>query len=73
MAWRGAEARVEKARFLGKSAVVKDRFARKYRIEEIDKKARFERTKMEAKLLHKAKLAGVYAPVVYSVNENTIT
>ncbi|MEM2963802.1 MAG: KEOPS complex kinase/ATPase Bud32 [Candidatus Anstonellales archaeon] len=71
--WRGAEARVEKAKFLGKNVVVKDRFARKYRIKEIDRKARFERTKMEAKLLHKAKLAGVNAPVVYAVSENTIT
>jgi len=70
--WRGAEARVEKAKFLGKSVVVKDRFARDYRIKEIDEKVRFERTKMEAKLLHKAKLAGVDAPVVFSVSENTI-
>jgi len=70
--WRGAEARVEKAKFLGKSVVVKDRFARDYRIKEIDEKVRFERTKMEAKLLHKAKLAGVDAPVVFSVSENAI-
>ncbi len=70
--WRGAEARVEKKKFLGKNAVVKDRFARDYRIKEIDKRVRFERTKMEAKLLHKAKLAGVDAPVVFSVSENAI-
>jgi Kae1-associated kinase Bud32 len=70
--WRGAEARVEKAKFLGKSVVVKERFARDYRIKEIDEKVRFERTKMEAKLLHKAKLAGVDAPIVFSVSENAI-
>lgn len=71
--WRGAEARVWGGKFLGKSVVVKDRFSREYRRKEIDKKARFERTKMEARLLHKAKLAGVNAPVVYAVSENTIT
>lgn len=70
--WRGAEARVEKAKFLGKSVVVKDRFTRKYRIREIDEKVRVERTKMEARLLHKAKLAGINAPVVYAVSEHRL-
>jgi len=70
--WRGAEARVERKRFLGKNVVLKERFARSYRIEGIDRKVRVERTRMEAKLLHKAKLAGVNAPVVFSVYENAI-
>lgn len=51
----------------------KDRRAKAYRVPELDLKIRTERTRREARLLHKAKLAGVSTPTVYSVDEFSIT
>ncbi len=70
---RGAEAIVRKARLLGREVVVKERIKKNYRIREIDEKLRRERTRAEARLLHKAKIAGVDCPVVLEVEEFSIT
>jgi Kae1-associated kinase Bud32 len=53
--------------------VVKSRMAKGYRVKELDTKLRTERTKSEARLLHKAKLAGVDCPTVLCVDEFDIT
>lgn len=70
---RGAEAIVTTTTFLGRSAVVKDRISKKYRIKKLDEKLRRSRTKVEARVLHKAKKAGVKCPVVLKVDDFSIT
>ena len=70
---RGAEAVLSFVQFLGKKMVLKDRREKKYREKELDLKIRTGRTRREARLLHKAKQAGVSAPIVYAVDEFSIT
>ncbi len=70
---RGAEAVLRKAAVLGRAAVVKERIAKRYREQSLDRRLRRERTRGEARLLHRAKLAGVACPVVLEVGEFTIT
>ena len=60
---------LEKISFLGKPAVLKSRIAKGYRVEELDSRLRMERARGEARLLHKAKLAGVDCPVVLQVDD----
>jgi len=50
-------------------SVEKFRVEKKYRAQELDGKIRGERTKREARLLSRAKEAGVLCPVVYQVGE----
>jgi Kae1-associated kinase Bud32 len=66
---RGAEAKVNRTKIIGISAVCKSRIQKKYRVVELDRKLRIERTRSEAKLLHKAKLAGVDCPTVLEVSD----
>lgn len=66
---RGAEAVLTETKVIGKHALVKTRIAKKYRLKEIDEKLRKERTRSEARLLHKAKLAGVDCPTVFQVED----
>ncbi len=65
---RGAEAVLHKSTFLGHEVVVKERIPKRYREKKLDEKLRRERTRAEAKLLHRAKLAGVSCPTVLSVS-----
>lgn len=65
---KGAEAELYKSSFLGKTVLVKERLAKKYRHKLLDEKIRLERTKKEAALMHKAKAAGVRTPVIYAVD-----
>ncbi|VVB98421.1 putative bifunctional tRNA threonylcarbamoyladenosine biosynthesis protein [uncultured archaeon] len=69
---RGAEAVLEKGKMLGRSMLVKKRIPKTYRISELDQKLRRERTRQEARLLHRAKLAGVGCPIVLFVDEFSI-
>lgn len=69
---KGAEAVVRNDEIIGLDAVVKERVAKSYRISELDNKLRRERTKQEARLLNKAKLAGVNCPIVLFVDEFSI-
>ncbi|MCK4319226.1 Kae1-associated serine/threonine protein kinase [Candidatus Micrarchaeota archaeon] len=69
---RGAEAVLRYENFLGRKIVVKERISKGYRIKELDEKIRTERTRREARLLHKAKQAGVSAPVVYKVDKYSL-
>jgi len=70
---RGAEAIVSKGILIGRACAVKSRIAKKYRVRELDEKLRIERTRSEARLLHKAKLAGVDCPTVLEAGEFSIT
>jgi len=68
-AMKGAEAVLSKVSFLGMGAVEKFRVEKKYRVKELDESIRRGRTRREARLLAKAKLAGVLCPVVYEVGD----
>ena len=64
---KGAEAVLVPAKFLGEDVLRKERREKRYRIKEIDEKMRLGRTRREARLLHKAKFAGVSCPTVFEV------
>jgi len=66
---RGAEALLEPAEFLGMSVLRKVRVPKPYRNQQLDSKLRRERTKSEAKLLARAKEAGVRVPLIYSISD----
>ncbi|NYZ74179.1 Kae1-associated serine/threonine protein kinase [Candidatus Micrarchaeota archaeon] len=70
---RGAEAVLSKTTFIGRAAVVKSRIVKGYRVKELDSRLRSERTRSEARLLHRAKLAGVDCPTVLCVDDFDIT
>lgn len=65
---RGAEAIVFPSRMLGKKVLVKDRVVKRYRNGELDEYLRETRTRTEARLLHRAKLASVPCPTVLCVD-----
>lgn len=52
----------------GERVIVKHRIPKRYRIKEIDVRLRKERTVREARILHRAKEAGVDCPHVYEVD-----
>ena len=52
----------------GERVIVKHRIPKRYRIKEIDVRLRKERTVREARILHRAKEAGVNCPHVYEVD-----
>jgi Kae1-associated kinase Bud32 len=66
---KGAEAVLRKISVLGLPAVEKLRIEKKYRVQELDWNIRRGRTKREARLLARAKEAGVLCPTVYEVGE----
>jgi Kae1-associated kinase Bud32 len=69
---KGAEAILKKVRVLGFAAVEKFRPKKRYRAGALDEKIRRERTRREARLLTRAKDAGVICPVVYEVSDFSI-
>ncbi len=70
---KGAEAVISFVDFASIPAVKKERLAKKYRPEVLDARIRGSRTKVEARLIHKAKLAGVPCPHVLEVLPYSIT
>lgn len=64
----GAEGSVFETVFLGRPAVSKVRFPKKYRNPELDSTLRSRRIRSEARLLREARIAGVRTPVVYSAD-----
>lgn len=70
---RGAEAILIETKVIGRDALVKRRIPKAYRVRPLDEKLRLERTRMEARLLHKAKLAGVSCPTVLEVGDFDLT
>jgi Kae1-associated kinase Bud32 len=65
---RGAEAVLSETDYLDEKALEKHRQKKNYRLPELDQQIRWERTKTEALLLHKAKQAGVRTPVIFKVD-----
>jgi TP53 regulating kinase and related kinases len=63
--YRGAEADVYKGDWCGLPAVYKMRKPLRYRLPELDKLIRSQRTAHEAQMLHRSKLAGLSAPHLY--------
>ncbi len=70
---RGAEAVLRKTALIGRRCVTKERMPKDYRERELDRRLRTERTRSEARLLHRAKQAGVQCPTVMEVGEFSIT
>jgi TP53 regulating kinase-like protein len=69
---QGAEAKLYEDSWLGRHCMVKERFAKGYRIKELDESLRAHRTRGESKLMHEAKEAGVQTPKIYDITENEI-
>jgi len=69
---KGAEAILKRVRVMGLPAVEKLRPSKKYRAAALDEKIRRERTRREARLLTRAKEAGVICPAVYEVSDFAI-
>ncbi|KAI4873427.1 hypothetical protein NFI96_019855 [Prochilodus magdalenae] len=68
---QGAEARVYRGRFLGKSAIIKERFPKLYRHPSLDEKLTRRRTAQEVRSILRCRKAGINAPVVYFVDYTT--
>ena len=64
---------MKESALLGRRVVVKSRMVKGYREAGLDTKLRTERTRGEARLLHKAKTAGVSCPTVLEVGDFDIT
>lgn len=62
---QGAEAKLHKGTYLGKSAIIKERFVKAYRHPDLDKNLTKERIKAECKAIVKCKAAGVITPTIY--------
>jgi Kae1-associated kinase Bud32 len=66
--YRGAEAEIGVAEYMGQTVVQKQRVKKAYRIKEIDSALISYRTKEEAKLIAEARRYGVAVPVLYDVD-----
>ncbi|GAQ79649.1 Protein kinase superfamily protein [Klebsormidium nitens] len=65
---QGAEARVFVSTYLGRPAVIKQRFSKKYRHPTLDAKLTSRRLTGEARSLAKARKLGVLTPTLYAVD-----
>ncbi|XP_060832463.1 EKC/KEOPS complex subunit TP53RK isoform X1 [Bombus pascuorum] len=65
---QGAEARVYKGIYLGKLTLIKERFEKKYRHADLDKRLTKDRIKAECRAIIRAKAAGVATPAIYLAN-----
>lgn len=65
---QGAEAKLYKGNYLGRPAVIKERFVKEYRHPELDKILTRERIKAECRAIVKCKSAGVLTPTIYLVD-----
>ncbi|KAG9393290.1 Serine/threonine-protein kinase Bud32 [Carpediemonas membranifera] len=65
---QGAEARVYETEIFGKSAILKERFPKTYRIPEIDNPLRQKRTQMECRALTRCMKFNIRAPAVFYVD-----
>jgi len=66
--YQGAEATLEAALFLGRLAVVKRRHRKGYRIDELEATIAKTRMRTEARLMRRARAAGVSVPAVLAVD-----
>ncbi|XP_033175523.1 EKC/KEOPS complex subunit TP53RK isoform X2 [Bombus impatiens] len=65
---QGAEARVYKGIYLGKLMLIKERFEKKYRHADLDKRLTKDRIKAECRSIIRAKAAGIATPAIYLAN-----
>jgi Kae1-associated kinase Bud32 len=65
---RGAEAEIFLSEWNGRQVALKRRVPKSYRDEEIDRRLREARTKLEAKLISQARSFGVPTPIIYDVD-----
>lgn len=65
---QGAEARVYSTDFLGKPAIVKERFVKTYRVAALDEKLTHRRMGQEVRSMARCRRHGVRAPAVYHLD-----
>jgi len=65
---KGAEASLYLETWHGRKAIIKRRLVKKYRVPELDREIRIQRTKHEPSIIHRAKEAGVPTPIIYMVD-----
>ncbi|GAB5358119.1 hypothetical protein AAMO2058_000431400 [Amorphochlora amoebiformis] len=65
---QGAEAKIFRVDFVGRAALVKERFSKAYRHPEMDKKLRIRRTLAEVRAIQRCRKLGVDSPVMYHVD-----
>ncbi len=70
---RGAEAVLYMGTHEGEKTLVKERVKKGYRIQELDSVIRRRRTRMETRMLDRARRAGVHTPKVWSSEGSKIT
>ncbi len=70
---KGAEASLYYGSWFGKEAIFKKRIPKGYRLEQIDKNLRYNRTLNEAKALIRVKNYGVLVPPVYEIDAESST
>jgi len=66
--YQGAEARISRCIFLGREALVKERFKKKYRLPELDDQLTKERIKTELKAILRCQEICISVPSVYFVD-----
>lgn len=71
--FRGAESKLFVDKWLDRIAIFKRRLPKDYRIPELDFYFRKQRTTHEARLLSKAKIAGVRTPFIYEIDVDNTT
>jgi len=65
---KGAEANLYLEEWHNRKVIMKQRLPKKYRIQELDKEIRSQRTMHEPHIIHKAKEAGVPTPTIFMVD-----
>ncbi|MGC8710261.1 MAG: KEOPS complex kinase/ATPase Bud32 [Candidatus Micrarchaeia archaeon] len=68
----GAEAKIYEERVFGERVIVKFRLKKRYREKELDESIRLSRTRIEAKMLYKAQLAGIDSPRLIALGKYSI-
>jgi Kae1-associated kinase Bud32 len=69
---KGAEAELYAIMYNGRPAVLKRRIPKRYRVPELDQHIRKTRTRREARLLERARRAGVHTPEVLHVDDKNM-
>jgi len=65
---KGAEANLYLEKWHNRKVIMKRRLPKNYRIQELDKEIRSQRTMHEPQVIHKAKEAGVPTPTIFMVD-----
>ncbi len=68
---QGAEAKLYAGTFLGKKAIVKERFSKKYRHPDLNQKLNRDRLKAEARALVRCKTIGIRTPTLYLADSDS--